>query len=262
MIIDLRKPEHAYFYGFALTDGHLREGTRNRGSLSIEVAIRDTELLQKFKTLFEVNSIYKERFRETNFTSKKKAGYCSFSIYDLNFRNELKEYGFPVGKKSDIISPPLKEFSEIDFIRGLIDGDGSVGLTSKGLPFISFTTASEDIRNYVVNFINKTLNRNINPQRNKRDNIYNIVIQTISAQQLYKILYYDNCLCLTRKNHKEILNWKPQILRNRVIPAKRWNKDEDHFILTHTIEESIKELNRTYKSIYKRLWTLKNHMVN
>lgn len=262
MIINLLKPEHAYFYGFALTDGHLNEDTRNRGRLSIEVAIRDMELLQKFKTLFEINSTYKERFRTTNFSTNKKLGYCSFSIYDLNFRNELKEYGFPVGKKSKIIKPPLKKFSEIDFVRGLIDGDGSVGITSQGLPFISFTTASEKIRNYLVDFINKNLNRNINPQRNKRDGIYNIMLNSTPAKQLYKLLYYNGCLCLNRKNCSEILYWQPKTKRNATIPAKKWNNFEDQYILTHTIEESIKKLNRTKKSISIRLLRLNKKVVN
>lgn len=259
MIIDLKIPEHAYFYRFALTDGNLYESSRNRGRLTIEISSQDCDLLKSFTKIFNVKSSYSERLRKTNFSNNNLISFSKFGIYDLNFRNELKECGFPIGKKSNIISPPLKEFSEIDFIRGLIDGDGSVGITSKGLPFISFTTASEDIRNYIVNFINKTLHRNINPQRNKRDSVYNIMVNSTPAQQLYKILYYDNCLCLTRKNHNEILNWKPQILRNITIPAKRWNKDEDLFILTHTIEESIKELNRTHQSIYKRLWTLKKN---
>jgi LAGLIDADG-like domain len=40
----------------------------------------------------------------------------------------------------------LQPFSTNDYLRGLVDADGSVGITSLGLPFVSFTTASEDLR--------------------------------------------------------------------------------------------------------------------
>jgi hypothetical protein len=36
--------------------------------------------------------------------------------------------GIPYGKKSETVNPPSNPFSEKDYIRGLIDGDGSIGM--------------------------------------------------------------------------------------------------------------------------------------
>ena len=256
MIIDLNKPEHSYFYGFALTDGTLRAESRNRGSLSIEISIKDKDLLYKMKNFFNVNSSYKERIRETNFSNGKQCGYCKFAIYDFNFRKELIDYGFPISKKSIIAEPPKGMFNEIDFVRGLIDGDGSVGFTKTNIPFISFTTKSKKLRDYYVNFIYKHFGIQLNTKPNKRDNIYNIMVNSSTAQKLYKLLYYPNCICLERKRINDILQWKSKERPHEFIPRK-WSKEEDDYILTHSIEESISKLKRSHHSITMRLWRLK-----
>lgn len=257
MILDLTKPEHSYFYGFALTDGSLNDYSRNRGSLSIEISIKDKDILYSMKELFSVNSSYKERFRKTNFTNGKLYGYCSLSIYDLDFRNELKSYGFPSGKKSLIVREPNVPFSEIDFVRGLIDGDGSVGFTKANIPFISFTTKSDALRNYYVSFVQKQIGIILNPSKNKRDSIYNIMMNSSSAQKLYKILYYPDCLCLKRKKVDDILLWESHERPHTFLP-KRWTQEEDEYILSHSLEESMRKLQRSKDSIETRLWKLKN----
>jgi LAGLIDADG-like domain len=200
-IINLKKPEHAYFYGFAQTDGHLYEMTRNRGRFSIEICKKDEFILKEFQKIFSILNInLKERMRNTNF----KNNYTSsiFNIYNLDFRNELKQLGYPIGKKSDIVIPPIEPFSEIDYIRGLIDGDGSIGFDKNQNTFISFTTASDNMKNYYCNFLQNKIGIIKNVKRNNRDNIYNIVIYNKDVKELSKLLYYENCLSLPRKYEK------------------------------------------------------------
>ena len=63
-------------------------------------------------------------------------------IYNWDFRKWIKKY-VPVGKKSYIICPPKEEFSEVDYWRGIIDGDGSLGIAKSlgNAPFLSVITA-------------------------------------------------------------------------------------------------------------------------
>lgn len=253
-MLDLTIPSHAYFYGFMLTDGHLTEESRNRGKLTIELSIIDEHILNEFRTLFPINSTQFRRTRKTNFGICEG---CGFSIFDLSFRNELKEYGFPAGKKSDIIDKPIKEFSEIDFIRGLIDGDGSIGFVRDNkYPFISFTTASEKIKEYYIGFLENRLGYRKIVNRNQRDNIYNIMITRDDALTIYKILYYDGCMSLNRKRKDDILLWNNPY-SNRV-KKQMWNNEQDKIILDNTINDSIILLNRSEKSIKSRLWRLKH----
>ena len=86
MIIDLKMPEHAYFYGFALTDGNLYESSKNRGRLTIEISSQDCDLLKSFTKIFNVKSSYSERLRKTNFSNNNLISFSKFDIYP-NWKN-------------------------------------------------------------------------------------------------------------------------------------------------------------------------------
>ncbi len=176
-------------------------------------------------------------------------------ICDLEFRNQFKSWGFPAGKKSDIIEPPQNvEYSEIDYVRGLIDGDGSLGVTGTGIPYLSFITKSEKIKNYYIQYLASVTGKLKINNRNKRDSAYNICIYREDAQKLINILYYNNCLCIERKKKKaiEALKWsRPK--NSRLVNKIMWNIKQDEYIQTHTITESMEFLKRTQKSIQSRL---------
>jgi hypothetical protein len=146
--LDLARPEHAYFFGFLQCDGHLSENTRNRGRLSVELSIRDVALLERFQELVPYPTSITARTRSTNFMKRHTSAI--WTLCALEARRELIELGLPVGKKSRIVQPPAGPFSTNDYLRGLVDADGSVGVTSLGLPFVSFTTASEDLRDFFL----------------------------------------------------------------------------------------------------------------
>lgn len=258
-VVNLKIPEHSYFFGFVQTDGHLKSNTRNRGCLSIEIKQTDCDIIEKFQSLFSVKSFISTRTRNTNY----KENYSSvvFNVFDLDFRTQLNELGIPYGKKSSIIKPPNCYFCEVDYWRGIIDGDGSLGITKTGKPFISLITTSDILAERFELFCSKiTSNRKI-LNRNKRDNVYNICYTNEDAKCIVAKLYYDNCLSLHRKYLKsqDVLNWERDPKIKKIdFPRKNWNKEEDEFILSHNIQESIKTLGRTEQSIKTRLYRINN----
>ncbi|MEU6971349.1 LAGLIDADG family homing endonuclease [Kitasatospora aureofaciens] len=141
---DLERPEHAYMFAFLQADGHLTEQSRNRGRLSVELSARDAPILEEFERLCPFNSTISHRTRTTNF--KEDHTSVMWTVCAREFREELQALGLPVGRKSEIIAPPRVPFSERDYLRGLIDADGSVGRTSQDLPFVSLTTKSDALR--------------------------------------------------------------------------------------------------------------------
>jgi hypothetical protein len=253
-MIDTQNPKHSYFIGFFVTDGTLYEQSRNRGKISFELSNKDVDILEKISELFDINFTLTGRTRNTNFSKNYTSSILNF--YDLNFRNELKNLGFKAGKKSDKIIIP-NNIKEIDFVRGMIDGDGSLGFTKENIPFISFTTQSENLANFFIDFIKKYLNKIKTTSRNKRDDMYNIMITNEDAQILSHILYYENCICLERKENikKNIIKWeRPENKINR----NNWSLLEDNYILNHDIQESMFHLNRTKESVKMRLYRLKH----
>jgi hypothetical protein len=130
--IDLMQPAHAYFFGFAQTDGNHYAGTGQKGRFTIELSERDDAVLHAFAALFDVHSRVSYRERVTNFGAHRSA---TWTVCDLAFRRELAELGLPAGRKSMTIAPPHSPHSARDYLRGLVDGDGSVGFTAKGSRF-------------------------------------------------------------------------------------------------------------------------------
>ena len=220
MLIDLNQPNHSYFYGLTLCDAHLSASTRNRGKLAMEISERDRDILVAFQSLFAIHSSIKNRTRITNFSAGKSVTTCILAFFDYDFRQELIAIGFPVGKKDTIEAPPSIPFCEIDFMRGLIDGNGSLGLDSRDIPFLSLTTKSDALCVFYLDFMKRHFDVVKTCNRNKRDSIYNIVLLNERAQELAALLYYPACLCIERKRSKakEVLNWK----RPDWMPKRDW----------------------------------------
>ncbi|MEV6942252.1 hypothetical protein AB0N07_09650 [Streptomyces sp. NPDC051172] len=65
--MDLTVPEYAYMFGFLQADGHMHQGIGQKGRLTVELNIKDIDLLYRFKYLTPFNSSVTERTRSTNF---------------------------------------------------------------------------------------------------------------------------------------------------------------------------------------------------
>lgn len=258
-ILTLENPFYSYLFGLIQTDGHLYQNSRNRGRLSIELGKRDEELLLELQKRLPFNSTISYRTRTTNFSDN----YVSviWNVFDKRFRDFLTENGVPSGRKSNIVSKPVGKYSKVDYFRGLIDGDGSLGLTANGFPFLSLITASSEIANDYLIFLNSVTNKEKTATQNKRDNVFNIAVYKEDAQKVVQILYYENCLALPRKLQKttEVLGWQRPATMKRVENRKRWTASEDNFILSNSIKEAMIQLDRSQNSIEMRLWRLKSN---
>lgn len=256
---DLTNPNLAYMFGFFQTDGHLRKSSRNRGSLDVEIQEQDCSILEQFTNLISVHSIIRERTRNTNFKNKHTS--VIWSVYDLEFRTALNELGLPYGKKSKTISIPIVQFSEVDYWRGIIDGDGSLGITAKQYPFISLITTSQSLRDAYTEFIFKKTEQMKMTSPNKRDNAYNICVFKEDAQKLISELYYPGCLCLDRKlKSAEIAkSWmRPINMIKKTWQVHKWTTNEDSVVLCLPYKQAAEKLGRTERSIKTRAWRLRS----
>lgn len=85
------------------------------------------------------------------------------------------------------------------FGEGVIDGDGSLGLSCHDHCFISLVTASERLRNAYVSFVSPIIGYSPATQRNKRDGVYNICVFDEKAQKLAQALYGKATIAIPRK---------------------------------------------------------------
>ena len=173
-----------------------------------------------------------------------------------NFERHSRRWGFRLGR-SDSITVPQENFIQPDYFRGIIDADGSLGMTANGLPFISLITASENLAQGYTAFVANLIGYNKRIQRNTRDKVFNITVFREEAQAILSMLYYENCLALPRKVAKltDVMHWqRPDSMKK--IQRRLWCKEQNTFILTHSVEESACHLRRTPQSIKMRLWRL------
>ncbi|CAL9533462.1 hypothetical protein SUDANB2_04084 [Streptomyces sp. enrichment culture] len=255
--MDLTVPEYAYMFGFLQADGHLSKGAGQRGRLTVEINARDIALLHKFQELTPYYSSITERTRSTNFSAVHTS--VIWRLCSLEARTRINALGLPYGRKSQTIAPPPGAFSPRDYVRGIIDADGSVGYTGQGLPFVSLTTASTAIGAFLCSYAEQVTGAKRTLRRNARDGIYNVLYTTENAQRLAADLYYEECRALERKSlaAASLSAWiRPADMR--VAPERRrWSDDEDRVLLRlgdHV--QAARELGRTEKSCCVRLWRL------
>lgn len=260
MLETLTPEEKFYVIGLFQGDGSLYENTRNRGKLQYNISIKDKDIIYKLYELFskKVYCAIRTRVADTNFSKDFES--IKFCIYNQDFRKELNKY-IPYGKKDMLIKPPLgvSDTNAPHYIRGLFDADGSIGVTKDNRCFWSFCTKSEDVKNFIISHIKHTLNLTKTINRNKRDNIYNIMLVNEHAINYSDILYKDASIFINRK-HKEyslFTDWKRSVLKRKGTP-KIWTVFEDEIILSekYTLEEKQVLLDRTESSIKTRLWRL------
>jgi len=257
--MDLREPEYAYMFGFLQADGHLERGPGQKGRLTVEISVRDVGILREFQRLTPYYSSVTERTRSTNFAETHIS--ATWTLCALAARSRINELGLPYGRKSHTIEPPRAPVSARDYVRGLIDADGSVGITKAGFPFISVTTASEAIGAYIRSYAQQLTGAERTLKRNTRDGIYNILYTKENGQRLAADLYYPGSLSLARKQAAAVVlsGWvRPADMR--IAPQrKRWTKEEDRVLLRLSNDtEAASVLGRTEKSCLIRRWRLRN----
>jgi hypothetical protein len=198
-MFDTTTAEFSYFYGLASADGNLYQGPGQKGKFSIEQKTTNSAILHEladFLRPITACAVRPRKVRKTNFGTVSAE---VLNVSGLAFRNFMKGLGYPTGRKDMGMPAPEFKHSSIDFVRGYIDGNGSIGITAKDIPFISVFMRSESLRNYFAKFLVEVMNYAIGTNRNIRDNGYNICIYGKFARELVSILYYPDCMAAPAK---------------------------------------------------------------
>ena len=256
---DPTRDEHAYFLGLLATDGCITKASRNRGRVTFELSAVDAAVLRSLVQIMPYSGSLSGRVRTTNFRKSHESAILTF--HDLRLRQRLMQYGYAAGKKSGTVGPPLCAYNESGFWRGVLDGDGSMGITAGDHAFVSVVTASDPLRNSYVDYVTKITGARPNPKRNARDYIYNIVLFDETAQCLVRHLYRDDLIAIPRKvaGATLVAGWRRPPGRARIsFERRRWTPDEDRCVLSELPQKMIAtELGRTEHSINLRRWRLR-----
>ena len=194
-------PNKAYWIGFIAADGCIHFDSRGVGTLLIRSTPKDKNHLQNFLKDIGSNSKIKSGI---NSGFGKGKTYCKISVYSTKLCNDLMKYGI-VPKKSLILKPPVNIPDKylIDWIRGLLDGDGSFYETSNQMFCLRFMGTKE-----VIEWIHSYLGFDSKIFKEKRcENSYYIRVTGTQKtfNQACKIYYNEDIRCLERKYKTFIL---------------------------------------------------------
>lgn len=193
---DLSKPFDAYLLGVIVTDGHVKDR-----SIRLQVSSIDMEWLQLISKQLNVPLKIDNR------------GYPYLSINSVEIVQTLRSLGVNLHKTANPqeITIPI---AENDFIRGLIDGDGSVYFKGKDTrPVVVFGNTNKQLVELVCSRIKeKGANRHVTlmndlPSNKTALRPYKLPFFSTgccgkAARLLLNDLYYDGCFANPRKYKK------------------------------------------------------------
>lgn len=183
------------------------------------------------------------RTRDTNFAKN----YCCgrLEIRDKELISNLNKYWIDEDKTLNVKIPDEFLLSPAIW-RGILDGDGCFGFRTKNnTPFIGLVTKSENLKNDFLYVVKEIIDFDMKASRNKRDNAYNLGLTSLRAKEFITWLLSEDDNYIERKHDMmiKISQWEPKGKQGKV--SRRWTPEEDEYVFSHTIEESLLALNRT-----------------
>lgn len=185
--LDTFGEEQAYFIGYMLTDGSVSSRYR---TISFRCSLNDKQLIEDLLKMLG-----------SNYPIREYGNAITVEMRSEKLYEALSKYGITQNKTLDVRVPKIPKTLWIPFLRGVIDGDGSIGfyeyksgskytirITSGSKPFL------EDIQNMVAELYNE----------------YGSIRHT-----------NGNCHVLTYQSKKFVIQFHSDLYKNAKISLKR-----------------------------------------
>lgn len=182
--------ENAYVFGFIAADGHLKSRKEcDIYALQFELAGYDRDVLEKIKKVMS----FEGPICET------KRGTVKLQINNAKIIDDLVNKGIPIKNKTFDLEWPstLPEEFYRDFVRGLVDGDGSI--FSAGMHFLGTEPLLRALKKRLPC---DTSTNTIHKRKNV--NVYCLKLAKGKGKTVLDWLYKDATIFLDRKHQKYI----------------------------------------------------------
>lgn len=197
---DIDCQNKAYWLGFIYADGYVSVRKNGQKCFGVAISSKDEELLVKLNK--SLNSNYKiNRYITKSNGEYKSVEYSRLLITSDKIVDDLISHGV-VENKTSIAEPPKIKYELIrHFIRGYMDGDGSISKSNKDYR-VSFL-GTDAILTYISEYLLKEgIIKNINKfgKRKKGQVVSDVAYGgNIQAQRILDHLYKNSEIYLYRK---------------------------------------------------------------
>lgn len=200
---DVLTPETEYWIGFLFADGSASRHRVGSPSMSVGLATRDRSHLVKLLAFMGSNHKIYERMSGDCYIDGRYIGLHRQSAVNLRSKNiveALMRYGM-CNKSLDRVATAELALSR-HFWRGVVDGDGYVGIVSAG-PRIGLCGGLTLMNQFVRFAQSHGLGEHTNARRARKGGKLHIVGFTkVAAGKLIRTLYEDASVFLSRKNKR------------------------------------------------------------
>lgn len=188
--------EKAYILGLLMADGCVRY--RREGQCYLTLELIDREIVERVQKELNSDSKIYESHRKRDYIENEKQTY-TFSVTDNKICNDLAKYGIvPMKtKKTDWLTQDIPYNLRKHYLRGLFDGDGSIGYYNNRW-FITLINNHPEFLKDVGTWIDDLLGLKC-PKVSKTSTSYRIGYTGKKAKELMKLLYQDNNIHIIRK---------------------------------------------------------------
>lgn len=184
--------ESLYWLGYLMADGCIS----SRGTVIL--GSKDVDIIEKFCSFLKLPQTYIKTIRtKTNYGTYVGA---SISASNPDLLSDLAHYGIVQRKTFHEVATPELATSR-DFWRGMIDGDGCVGLFKNRNSAVGKVSLGSSIQvcEAFANYCHDLgLHTSIRPMRS----IYEVSVSGYASADLVKILYQDGDTAMARKANK------------------------------------------------------------
>lgn len=183
---------NSYWGGFIAADGYIRCINRDNISLSIMLSTKDLSHLQSLCVDMNTN-------KPIHMGTSNEKPVCSLTIASKQICEDLEINYNIIPRKSLVLEPPSLHNKEMidSYIRGYIDGDGSVTRAENRPRFSILSTLAmcDWMRSRIVEIIGRQKGIYIY----KKQKQHSLIIAGISGTLLYEYFISINGRCLERK---------------------------------------------------------------
>ena len=198
-----KKEKYWYFIGFIASDGYISDD-----KIEIALNMKDEYMIKNFRDLICPDKpVY----------YKPKTNSVRFTIHNKKIAKELKKiFSLTSNKKHDEMKfPKVPKRYLKDFLRGYIDGDGSI-CKAKGYQVVNGNKktyigirlrilGNYDFLKRMTELIrNEIPNKTFSISKRKNENVYEVTYNFSIAEAILHWIYDDNLICLKRKEEKFI----------------------------------------------------------
>lgn len=229
----------AYILGFISADGSI---DKNKRSLSIELQIRDKEVLEFIRQQICPTALIK-------IIKKKEKEYCRLRINSVKMIESLQVYNVVPNKTFTIrLDFDIPQQFLGDYVRGLFDGDGWVTCRRNTIEFGICSPS----KNYLDEIRNLLAFGRVRERSKKIHSVYALEAESKVAIKIRNIIYSSNSFSLKRK--------RDIFYSNFYTPSPRWWTEEQIQYLKDHYGEPLQNLadtiGKSYKSVSKKIWEL------